>query len=66
MNELFDSFDTNKNGFIDKEEFFHGMKALYGGLFTHEKLEELFKKCDRNDDKKINYQGFYMSFLGGF
>ena len=60
MKELFERFDQNKNGWIDKNEFISGMRALYGNSFSQEHLDELFEKFDTNNQHHLNYQGYYI------
>ena len=72
IKELFDKFDINKNGVLDKEEFFKGFSNLIKLLAEGQTEEEIKKisneaieKFDLNQNGKIELNEFYqlMDFL---
>ena len=72
IKEIFDKFDLNKNGVLDKEEFYKGfsdlMKTLAEGQNEKEieKIaEEAIEKFDLNHNGQIELEEFYhlMMFL---
>ena len=45
--------DTNKDGYIDKQEFEKMAKSL-----TKEKIDKVFENCDKNKDGKLDFSEF--------
>ncbi|WAR19089.1 CALM4-like protein [Mya arenaria] len=54
LRAAFELYDTNKDGFIDKQE----LRAILqnGAECSEEELEDLFKLVDENGDGKIGYE----------
>ena len=66
VRNLFEKYDLDKNGVLDKDEFFRIMveilKKLEEDLPERKHLEvaeEAFKKFDINHDKVIEFEEFY-------
>lgn len=55
--EAFQAFDTDKNGYLDREEF---LKVLsdYGGEVSEFEKQAIFSNVDINHDGKIQYKEF--------
>ena len=55
--EAFQAFDTDKNGYLDREEF---LKVLsdYGGEVSEFEKQAIFTNVDINHDGKIQYKEF--------
>lgn len=64
MRKIFDSFDTDKSGFIDSAELAAVSKEL-GRTMDDAELEECLKDLDQNKDGKISYDEFSRWWLGG-
>ena len=54
----FQTFDTDKNGFISMEEFRHILCNLGTDRFSHDDCDEIFKEADLNNDGSLNYREF--------
>ena len=72
IKEIFDKFDLNKNGVLDKEEFFKGFSDLMKSLSEGQDEKEIQKiaqeaidKFDLNHNGQIELEEFYqlMMFL---
>ena len=72
VKEIFDKFDSNHNGVLDKEEFFKGIYNLIKSLSegqTDEEIkkisEEAIERYDLNKNGTIELDEFYqlMDFL---
>ena len=72
IKEIFDKFDSNHNGVLDREEFFKGISDLIKSLAegqTEEEIkkiaEEAIERFDLNKNGKIELDEFYqlMEFL---
>ena len=57
MERAFRTFDLDKNGFIDSEEFRKIMKTLDSD-FSEEKFEKMMKECDSDGNGQIDYAEF--------
>lgn len=65
INELFNQFDLNHNGFLDRQEFFKGFKQLIKKLSEEQSegeleqiTEEAIVKFDLDKDGQINPHEF--------
>ncbi|KAK6947151.1 EF-hand domain [Dillenia turbinata] len=54
---IFEQFDADKNGAIDKEELKHCFEKLKIS-FTEEEINDLFEACDINDDMGMKFNEF--------
>ncbi|KAK6934675.1 EF-hand domain [Dillenia turbinata] len=54
---IFEQFDEDKNGAIDKEELKHCFAKLEIS-FTEEEINDLFEACDINDDMGMKFNEF--------
>lgn len=59
--EIFKSFDTDKNGFISAVEFRNAIRKLNLGLSSRE-IDKLMVKIDTNADGKIDWKEFMSKF----
>ena len=63
MREVFDSLDTNKDGFLDQSELEEGMskvKSEMRSLLGHQPdWEKTIEKCDQDGDGRINWEEFW-------
>jgi len=57
MRVVFNSFDTDGNGFLDKNELKNAFKDFKGGL-TDGEIEALMLEADFNDDGQISFEEF--------
>jgi calmodulin len=57
MRVVFNSFDTDGNGFLDKEELKNAFKDFKGGL-TDEEVDALMVEADTNGDGKVSFEEF--------
>ena len=56
--ELFDKFDKNKNGILEKEEFYKGFIELIKSLGEGHSVEEMEKIADEAIEKfDLNHNG---------
>lgn len=55
--EAFNKYDTNKNGFIEKQEFWEAT-ILVGLKLAKEDLDQAFADADTDNDGKISYEEF--------
>ncbi len=62
----FKSYDRNKSGDIDAKEFRQVCKDLGHGDITDDKIEELFKRVDKNSDGVINWEEFLTMMMSVF
>ncbi len=56
--EIFNHYDRNKNGNIDKPEFFALSEAIGPGM-TPEELEIGWAEIDRNGNGRISFDEFF-------
>jgi Ca2+-binding EF-hand superfamily protein len=54
---VFDSFDTNRSGFLDKNELANAFNNFKGGL-TAEEVAQLMADADTNGDGKVSFEEF--------
>ena len=54
----FERFDTNKRGFITRDQLVHVVKDRTGILLPEKHIKRLMKDCDENGDDQINYEEF--------
>merc|ERR1719471_1928374 len=59
IREAFKVFDSNGDGFINRQELGYVMDNL-GEKMEKEEIREAFKVFDSNGDGFINYEEFYM------
>lgn len=57
MRSVFNSFDTDGNGFLDKDELANAFKGFKGGLTTEE-IAQLIADADTNGDGQVSYEEF--------
>ena len=56
---LFNKFDTNKRGFLDRDEVKQVLLHVYNGLkFSEADVEKIFVETDKNGDGKIQMEEF--------
>lgn len=56
--EVFNHFDRNKNGNIDKPEFWELSKAL-GAEMSPEELDVGWSEVDKNNNGRISFDEFF-------
>lgn len=56
LRELFEKTDLNKDKFISIDELKVLLKQL-NKCIDNDELTAFFKKCDKNKDKKIDFEG---------
>jgi len=54
----FQAFDKNKDGTMDAKEFKQACKDIGHGDVTDQQLSDIFKKVDKNNDSKIDWEEF--------
>jgi hypothetical protein len=64
IKKIFDAFDTDKSGFIDKIEL-KGVAAGLGLNMGEIDCENMIRDLDLNKDGKISPDEFYLWWLGG-
>jgi len=57
MRKAFEFVDTDRSNSLSRAEVKRTL-SLWGAPLTDDELEELFKKCDKDGDGKIDYQEF--------
>jgi Ca2+-binding EF-hand superfamily protein len=57
MRVVFNSFDTDGNGFLDKNELKNAFKNFKGGL-TDTQIDTLMAEADTDGDKKVSFEEF--------
>ena len=57
MHVVFNSFDTDGNGFLDKNELKNAFKDFKGGL-TDAEIDALIAEADVNGDGKVSFEEF--------
>lgn len=57
MQVAFRSFDTDKNGTVDRDEMRQDLTKLELGL-TKPQIEAMIQRADHNGDGQINYSEF--------
>jgi Ca2+-binding EF-hand superfamily protein len=66
LKEMFDYFDKDNNGTLDKQEF-KGIFALsfdnYGAPMSPKDVDRLFEKFDRDRSGRISYDEFAVLIL---
>ena len=55
MKALFDKFDKDKNGTLDRKELMAGFANVFG---TYRELDEMISQYDSNNDAKISFDEF--------
>jgi Ca2+-binding EF-hand superfamily protein len=55
MKELFDIYDKDGNGVLDREELMAGFKNVFE---NYEELDKMIGKYDKNHDALINFNEF--------
>jgi len=58
LKEIFDVFDLNKDGGIDKDELKHIMTSI-GENVQDEDIDDMIKEADEDGDDAINFEEFY-------
>eukprot|EP01006_Ploeotia_vitrea_P058252 TRINITY_DN69046_c0_g1_i1.p1 TRINITY_DN69046_c0_g1~~TRINITY_DN69046_c0_g1_i1.p1 ORF type:complete len:235 (-),score=40.64 TRINITY_DN69046_c0_g1_i1:162-866(-) len=61
LNTIFDTFDKDRNGSVDIDEFTSGMRILFNGT-EDEKMEFAFSGLDYNHDGDISVKEFLQYF----
>ena len=64
MQTIFEAFDQDKDGFIDKSEIEVISKEL-GHPLTKQKIDKIFKKMDINKDGKLSFDEFKEWWIHG-
>jgi calcium-dependent protein kinase len=54
----FQKYDSDKSGFITKDELVQIVKDRTGVMVSEKHLEGMLKDCDANDDNQIDYEEF--------
>ena len=57
VNDMFKTFDVDKNGFIDWNELKVGMQNLVGHELEDSDIDEMMEEADLDGDGRINYAG---------
>jgi len=57
MRVVFNSFDTDGSGFLDKNELKNAFKNFKGGL-TDAEIDALMAEADTNGDGKVSFEEF--------
>ena len=57
IRDIFDSFDVNKNGKIEQDEFMYGFRQLFP-RFSKETIQQLFRQADKDFTKTVDYDEF--------
>lgn len=57
VNDMFKTFDVDKNGFIDWQELKAGMETLVGHDLEDSDIDEMMDEADLDGDGRINYAG---------
>lgn len=55
--EFFDYYDSDKDGFINLEEFIAALRSK-GIFITEKEFNSLFKDCEKKFEDKMNYEEF--------
>jgi Ca2+-binding EF-hand superfamily protein len=55
MKELFDLYDKDHNGFLDRDELMSGFRNVFD---TYDELDQMIRKYDRNRDQLISFDEF--------
>eukprot|EP00415_Alexandrium_ostenfeldii_P002112 UN2112 len=58
VSSVFQHFDRNGDGVIQREEFVHVLQLLGGESWTDERIDELLAAADANRDGKIQFDEF--------
>ena len=61
LEEIFNSMDTDKNGYLSQQEFRHAIRKLNIGVSSQE-IDNVMKKIDSNQDGKIDWKEFCAKF----
>lgn len=63
LKSAFELIDTNKDGFISKDQFASLVKTLNRDTpYTDEEIEKMMYIVDENDDGKISFEEFVKTF----
>ncbi|CAF0977118.1 unnamed protein product [Didymodactylos carnosus] len=57
LKHVFDVFDKNRDGFIDKDELYDMLKRL-GENITEEDVVDMIEEADTDEDNKVSYEEF--------
>lgn len=61
LRDIFQSIDTDGNGFIDVEKLRVAMRILFSGnddmKLSKEELEEMIREYDRDKDGRLSFEG---------
>ncbi|RUS85783.1 hypothetical protein EGW08_006412 [Elysia chlorotica] len=58
LGELFNKFDADKSGFLDKEELRKVLESC-GHKFTEAEINEILRSADKSGDGKISFEEFF-------
>ena len=61
VQEIFDEFDEDGNGFVTQTEFRNALRRLNLGITSRE-IDQVMERIDTNGDGKIDYQEFAAKF----
>ena len=56
LNKVFQAIDADNSGLITPDELREGFSRL-GVAVTFEEAQSLVRKCDKDNDGKVNYEG---------
>mmetsp|Transcript_24183 Transcript_24183/g.38737 ORF Transcript_24183/g.38737 Transcript_24183/m.38737 type:complete len:443 (-) Transcript_24183:144-1472(-) len=56
---MFELFDTDRSGMIDREELKNVFRTIDSNVWTEEKLDEMMKDFDKNGDGKLTMGEFW-------
>jgi len=57
MRVVFNTFDMDRNGFLDRNELANAFNNFKGGLMVEE-IDQLIADADTNGDGKVNFEEF--------
>jgi len=66
IKESFDSFDKNKDGMLNKNEFHEVFKVLKDGNYTPKQINLFFKSVEPNEDGAIDFNYFLELMFNGY
>ena len=61
---LFIALDKDNNGTLSKDELLEGINKFGENKISQEDINDIFKKIDTNENKKIDYTEFVSSLIG--
>ena len=58
MQKLFMALDTNKDGYLDRDEIFKGYSKMYGEDVAQEEVDKIFSQVDVDHSGQIDFSEF--------